>query len=491
VFRTLFGGVTKRPGTRDAGASAHCGTLLPTMRLAYPLALAILLGACASSAPFTPSPHYATVTKHLDVGGQVLVYADVDGDLAAGAEYLDKLIEQTRALYPDLKLDRVSAQRILRQLGLDQVPAMGLSSSREGKIFHNRAFFEYGKERRGLLLMTGTGPRELEVVRQAPVDADLVFESDIKLKSLFDLIETIAKEIGGKESEALFAELDEQLPGTPLTLRQLIGHLDTRLVGVLRVDERRAFILPGNDQVQIPGFDLLLSADDLGVLFDVYQGMLRMLPNVKVSEDGDMQWIEIDAGIAGAPWLQPVLAKNAKTGRLFVATGKGFVTEYLADKKGGKQPLCQAADWKRATARFEAKANALTYMSGAFVPKVERFVRPLGKDDKELQMGIDVLLGLLPEAGIPFAAQQVNLADGLYYASYATTSHKSTIFSGLVAGPLVVAGAAAAVATSGLRDYLHASRDAPKGADAEKGPPAVEKTPDVEKSPDVPDQGAD
>jgi hypothetical protein len=450
--------------------------------------LTIPVAACASSAPFTPSPHYATVTEHLDVGGQVLVYADVEGDLAAGAEYLDRLIQQTRTLYPDLKLDRVSVQRILRQLGLDQVPAMGLSSSREGKIFHNRAFFEYGKERRGLLLMTGTGPREMEVVRQAPVDADLVFESDIKLKSLFDLIETIAKEIGGKDGEALFAGLDEQLPGTPLTLRQLIGHLDTRLVGVLRVDERRGFTLPGNEQVQIPGFDLLLSADDLGVLFDVYQGMLRMLPNVKVSQDGDMQWIEIDAGIAGAPWLQPVLAKNPKTGRLFVATSKGFASEYLADKKGGKQPLRQAADWKRATARFEAKANALTYMSGAFVPKVERFVRPLGK---ELQMGIDVLLGLLPEAGIPFAAQQVNLDDGLYYASYATTSHKSTLFSGLVAGPLVVAGAAAAVATSGLRDYLHASRDAHKSADADKSPPAVEKTPDAEKSPDVPDQGAD
>ena len=172
--------------------------------------LLLTLSACGSS--FTPSPHYAGVTKHLDVGGDVLVYADVEGDLPAAADYLDKIVERVKKNYPDLKLDRINAKRVLHQLGLDQVLAMGLSSTRDGKMFHNKVFFEYGNDRRGLLLLTGAPPRELEIVRQAPGDVDIAFESDFKVKSLLELIKTIAKDIGGKDGQALFASLDEKLP---------------------------------------------------------------------------------------------------------------------------------------------------------------------------------------------------------------------------------------------------------------------------------------
>jgi hypothetical protein len=69
-------------------------------RLAH-VALGLSLTACASG--FEASPHYATVAKHLDVGGQVLLFTDVDGDVAAGAAYLDKLIERARTSFPDFK----------------------------------------------------------------------------------------------------------------------------------------------------------------------------------------------------------------------------------------------------------------------------------------------------------------------------------------------------------------------------------------------------
>jgi protein-disulfide isomerase len=426
--------------------------------LACLLPLALALTACAS-ARFTPSPHYASVTKHLDVGGDVLLYADVDGDLSAGAAYLDRVLDRVRKTYPDLQLDRINAKRILTQLGLDQILAMGLSSGREGKVFHNKSFFAYGKERRGILLLTGSPPRALEIGRQAPADVDVAFESDVKLKSLLDLAETIAKDVGGKEGRDLFAGLEEKLPGTSVSLRQLVGHLDTRLIGVLRLDYQRAFVLPGDEKITVPGFDLLLAADDLALLFDAYQGLFQLMPNVKTGSEGDLQWVEIEVGLPGAAWLRPVLVKNAKSGRLFLASSRDFVKEYLAAKSGNRPALAQAADFKRATGDFLPEANALTYVSGAFMPKVARFLKPLGKDDAKVQAGIDLTLELLPEGGIPFAAQQVHLPDGLCYRSYATTSHKSTLFPALVAGPMTMVGALAAVATSGFSKYLRASRE--------------------------------
>jgi len=276
----------------------------------------------------------------------------------------------------------------------------------------------------------------------------------VKIKSLWGLFEAIARDIGGKEAKELLGDLDKKLPGSTLSLRQLIGHLDTRLVGVLRVDEKRSFTWPGEDKLTVPGIDLFLSVDDLSVLFDAYEEMLRILPGAKITVEGDMHWFEFDLGVPGAAWLKPVLAKNAKSGRLFVATSKSFVEEFLRDKAAAKTELAQAPDWKRATSRFMPEANALTFMSGAFLPKVARFVRPLAKGNETMQTSVDLILDLLPEGGIPFAAQQVSLPGGLYYASCATTSHKSTLFPALVATPLVVA----TVAASALTSYTRAAR---------------------------------
>jgi protein-disulfide isomerase len=440
-------------------------------RLAY-VALGLSLTACASG--FEASPHYATVAKHLDVGGQALLFTDVDGDVAAGAAYLDKLIERARTSFPDFKLERVNTKRLVGQLGLDQVQAIGLSSSRDGQAFHNKAFFAYGRPRRGLLLMADTPPHESEVLRQAPADVDLVFESDLHLKSLASLIETIAVELGGKDGQELFAPLDEKLPMTQLSLRQVIERLDTRLLGVVRIDEQRSFAWPGEPKVAVPGFDVLLALDGMAVVFDAYAGLLRKLPNATATAEGDMEWIEVDAGIDGAPWLKPVLAKNAKTGRLFLATSKAFAKEYLAEKPEGKR-LAKAADWKRASARFLPKANGTTFVSGALLGKVERFVRPLAKNDKQAQAGIDVVMDLLPAPGMPYAAQQVNLDDGVYSASYATMSHKSALLPALLAGPMVVAGAVAAVATSAYRKTARAiTAETPPADEDGEAPPAVD-----------------
>lgn len=423
--------------------------------------LAIGLSACTTPTTFHPSPYFSRVNKHLDLGGEVFMYADVEGDLSAGADYLDRIIERTKKVSPDLKLDRIHVKRLLEQLGLDQVLAIGLSSTQDGKIFHNKSFLHHGNPRRGLLLLTGVPPRELEVARQAPADADMVFESDVRLKTLFALIEAIIKDVAGSEAKKLLAGLDGKLSDTSIGIRQLIGHLDTRLVGVLRIDPRRSFVVPSKgDTLTIPGIDLLLSVDNMALLFDELQKSLGKIPGAMAATDGDLQLIEMDVPIPGAVGLKPLLAKDRTSGRLFFATSRTFLKEFLADKTAAKKQLAAAPDFKRATAGFLEQANGLTYMSGTFLGKFADFVRPLGKKDKDVQTGIDFFLDFLPEAGIPFATQQVNLPDGLYYASNSTASHKSTIFPGLAAAPLALAGAGAAFLVAGVRNYGRASKAA-------------------------------
>jgi protein-disulfide isomerase len=406
------------------------------------LVLALSLAGCA--APFQPSRHYTAVTKHLDVGGDVLFYADVDGDLAAGADTLDRLLDRVRKGYPDSGLERLKAKTMLNQLGLDQVTALGLSSAREGKAFHNKAFLAYGQDRRGLLLFTGAPPRTFEIPGQAPADVDVVFESDLKLKSLLNLVEAMSKDILGKDvSNKLFSGLNEKLPGVALTTRDVLDRLDTRLVGLVRVNEQRTFTA---GKYVLPSFDVLLSLDNMGEIFDAYRGLLQAMPGVTSTTENGMLWLELSEDVPGVPGLRPVLTRDMKSGRVFLATSKGFVKEFLAPKGGDKPALAKTADWKRATARFESKGNGISFVSGAFMGKVARFARPLGKESEASQIVVDAFLELLPDPGIPLATQQTNLPDGLSYASYATTSHKSTLLPAVAAGPVMLAGAIAGVA---------------------------------------------
>jgi len=441
---------------------------MKTLFARTPLLIAISLAGCAAPITSHPSPYYANVVKHLDLGGEVFLYADIDGDLSAGAAYLDHVLERLGKASPELNLDRVNAKRLLDTLGLDRVLAVGLSSVQEEKIFHNKSFLQYGEPRRGLLLLTGAPPRELDLLHQTPGDVDVAFETDLKIKSVFDLVEAIVQDVAGSQAKDLFASLDEKLAGTSLSIRQVIARLDTRLLGVLRVDPKRSFVVPSKGQdITLPGIDLLLGIDNLALVFDAYVGALGKVPGVTRGLDGDMEFVEMDVPLPGATGLRPVLAKERKTGRLYLATSRGFIHEFLSDKTMTKKSLASAADFKKATLGFQGRCNGLSYLSGAFLTKVANVVRPLVKDDDKMKTGLDFFLELLPEAGIPFAAQQVNLPDGLFYLSNSTTSHKSTLFPALVSVPLAIAGAGAAVLASATKNYLRAS----KAATAVETPP--------------------
>jgi protein-disulfide isomerase len=432
-------------------------------------ALTLVLTGCASSGAGQPSPHFSDVAKHLDVGGQLLVYGDVEGDLSSAAAEVDRAIARLAASYPAFKLQPIHAKHIVEQLGLDQIVAFGLSSKRDGKIFHNKSFLKYGHDRRGILLLTEAPPHEIEIARQAPANIDLGFESDLKIKSLLALVEAIAKDAAGEQAIDLFSGLDTPLWGTSLKLRTLLDRLDTRLVGVLRVDERRSFVWP-DTKLTVPSVDLLLSLDDVAILFDALESLAHGLPGIHSGVDGDFHFLEIDPPIPGANWLRPVLAKNSRDGRVFLATSKDFIKEYWSPKTDGKAILAQAPDFKRATTGFERKANGLSYVSAGFVPKLTRFLRPLGTDDPQRRAGTDYFLDLLGEAAVPMAAEQVNLPDGLLTLSNLPLSHKSTIIMGMAALPTAVTGALVAAYTSGLLRAAHAS----KHAQRPPMPPAIE-----------------
>ena len=411
------------------------------------LGLGLVLGACATPT----SPHFTSVANHLDQGGKVFLYTDIEGDLPAGAEYLDKLLARLGKVSPELHLERINANRLLGQLGLDTLQAFGLSSTQEGAVFHNKAFLKHQGPRRGLLLLTGEAPRPLEITRQAPANADVVFESDLRIKTLVDLFEGIVKDTLGPDANEVLEFLDEKTPAGSLTVRQLIDQLDTRIMGILRVDIPRDFVLSKHSQGKPMTLDLLVAADRFAVLFDAADRLLRLIPSIKRSTEGDWQYLEMAIPVPQISGLAPVLAKNGKTGRVLLASNRGVVKEFLGAPATGTK-LGDTPEFKVATAGFAPQANGFSYVSGAFLPKVVQLARALGQTDREVREALDLIVDLLPTEGMTFASQQVNLPDGLSYISNTPYSYKSALFAPLLAAP-VAAGIAAAVAIPAYTRY--------------------------------------
>ena len=186
-------------------------------------------------------------------------------------------------------------------------------------------------------------------------------------------------------------------------------------------------------QFPIPRIDLLLAADNLALLYDVVRDKTQHIPALKQATEGEHELIEAIQPLPGG--MQPVLAKDPASKRLFFATSRSFLTEYL-DPAGA---LGASPAFARATRGFPVKANAISYLGPDLVGKVIDFAERASEAYPEVRPYVGLLSGLLPEPGIPMAAVQANLPGGIYSVSHNTMSHKGTLAMVLYANPIVAA----------------------------------------------------
>ena len=278
------------------------------------------------------SAHFERVVKHLDMGGTVFMYMDIEGDVKSAAEFVNNLIKHIPQKEEDQRLANVDAVKIAQQLGLNTIVAGGLSSYRDGKIYRNKAFVCNQGPREGLMLICGGAPHTLEVPRRAPQNADVVFENDLNLKAVYDMVMAVLRDIASNEADQLASKVDEKIPEFSFTYREIINQLNTRVIGVIRIDKDKTFSLP-TVPIALPYTELLFGFDNMGFLFDAVQEKLKSMPLVQATEDGALKLLEPFMALPGnLGGYRPVLAKDSKTNRLWFATNRTFLKEYFSEK---------------------------------------------------------------------------------------------------------------------------------------------------------------
>lgn len=422
----------------------------PTLLVTGALAFACLFAGCkpdsktsrSDSPALVPSDvrsrHFAAVNAHLELGGTLYGYADIDGDILKVAPYLrtiaDTVAEQQPMAAPFLKQDFA---QLLTELGLNDIRAIGLSSvARADGAFDNRVYLHTPDGRRGLLSGFGAAPAAVAHARLAPEDADLFAESDIDAPALYAALRAFVARVAGEPMAGVFeAQLQTDSSGLGVTPLAVIQSLKGRVALVLRTDAERTVTLPGERPFTVPAFQFLARVDGLGGALDP---ALAKLPLFTASQEGPVKVYAMSqpTPIEG---LQPVLAVEGPT--LYVASDVAFLRAGLARTQG----LDRLPEFREALAELGEKSNGVTYVNPRLFEQLRRIKTMNAELPPEALRGLNFVLGSLPEPKQPLVAVRTNMAEGVLYRARWHRSLKQDIAMIGVYNPVTV-GVAAAMA---------------------------------------------
>ncbi len=388
------------------------------------------------------SDHFAAVAGHLDLGGTMFGYMDVDGDVEKIAGFLQEILDtakqQAGADMPP-QLRGLNLGDVVSELGLDGIEAMGLSSFKKGELYHNRAYVHIPKGRKGLLKVIGGDAGPFLGTKLAPKDSDLIVEYTLNIKAGYDLVAAMVTRFGGPDVAGEFAQgVSQQIPPIGVTFAELFGKLDTRLTMVGRIHPDKPLKIP-DAPMQIPSFDAVIALDDVGWLYERITGALKeQMPPEQVGEyfiKGD-GFERIQLPPVPAPEMvlaTPVIHHDIANKRVYAASSAAFLDECLS----GKSSVTDSDDFKAAMKGLPEEGNMMSFVTARFMTEYRKLIEgmvnagPVGAAETAI---VSTLLGaVMPDLEKSQASVVANLPEGILMASNAATSFKEATLTSVLA----------------------------------------------------------
>jgi hypothetical protein len=408
------------------------------------------------------SRHFEAVNSHLELGGTLYAYADVDGDALALAASAQALVRQIAVAQPQIApLGRQDFKALFSALGLNDVKAIGLSSVREaGGNFRNRTFIFTPDGRHGLLAVFGGQTGRFIGARLAPPDADFYSECEFDVSALYDTVKEVVAKVSGTEAAASFEKKLKDAGGkSGFSALDVIEGLNGRLTVIIRMDPAITFAgNVGPKLVKVPGFNAVLRVDGIGTAL---LGALEKNGALAGSVSGSRHIFTMRTPISFGGIL-PSLEVDGKT--LYAATSADFLRECL-DRQAGLETNPQFAAGLSA---LGPDGNGLTWISPRFFSRLKEIGSMNPDAAPDLRRVLDVFSSNLPTVTQPLFSVRSNLPDGILMRSNWNRSLKPDIAMFTVYNPVTI-GLMAAMAIPAFQRVQQASQEKA----ASSGPPAV------------------
>ena len=378
--------------------------------------------------------------EQIDTDGVFLAIVDFSGDVTRIAEVLNAIYYDVAPHIPDVPIMPIHLPGLAAQTGLTRLEGLGMSSVRSGeRRFRNRTFLALAEGDRGLFDLMGAENEPFRILAHCPPDAEYLFEFTLQPTVVLRVVERVmAGTIGPGPAREMLAELDEPVFEDGPAMREILDILSTRYAGAGKLD----FTGRADDATRFDGFILLRGA---GSLLHRLGGPLGLGDLPRIAINGH-EAIDI-APLTDLGPEQSLFAMD-REGDLVLMTG----TEQLAFLRTPQPapPAMQAllddlpesgiALWAQGSESFGSLFNG---MPGPDAEPAEKAV-------------IAVMKRLHDELGGPYASVARHEADGIAVTTLAPMSHKSTLFTSLLA-PV---GLSAAMAIPAFQKVRQTSQEA-------------------------------
>lgn len=397
------------------------------------------------------SRNFTAVNQHLELGGTLYGYMDVEGDVLKLTGGLQQLLTQIGKAQPNVApFAQQDLGAIATALGLTDIKAVGVSSVRdETGFFRNRMFFYVPGERRGLLLGLGGKPGPFTHLNLAPTDTAFYAEADVDMPVVYrTLKEVVAKVAGEPMSNQLETVLKSAGQNIALSVLDLIYGLKGHSAIVMRVDPEKSMHTPGPGGVAIPTVSLLVCIDGVA---QAIEPALTKSPVFKRSEAGSLHVYEF-ASASPVPEIQPVLVADGST--LYFATTRAFLDEC----RGLKTGLAQSAEFQKAAAGVGLEGNGISYVHPRLFDAIRKIETLNPSLPPQVKQVMSMVIAKAPKIDRPMVAIRTNLPDGILVRAYWDRSFKQEVAMVSVYNPVTV-GLVAAMAIPAFQKVRESSQE--------------------------------
>ena len=397
------------------------------------------------------SKNFAAVHKHLELGGTLYGYVDVEGDIEQLADSIQKLTGEAAKMDPNAAvLARQDLKEIARMLGLTDIKAFGVSSvPDDAGFFRNRAFLFAPGERHGLMAGLGGKPGPFKHLNLAPADAAFYAETELDMAAVYKTIKDVVTKVAGEPaSTELERALRKAGEAATLSFIDLFHGLKGHSAVVVRIDATKTFQTPGRPAVALPSFAVLACVDGVG---KVMEPSFQQAREFRRSDKGELRLYELRQRLP----LEGVVPTFIVDGtQLFFTTSVAFFEECRAQKTG----LAQTAEFQKAVAHVGREGNGLFYLSPRFSEQVRQIEKLNPELPPQMKSALAMVLSQLPQANQPTIAVRTNLDDGILFRAYMDRSFKKDVAMLAMYNPATV-GLMAAMAIPAFQKVRTASQE--------------------------------
>jgi type II secretory pathway pseudopilin PulG len=385
------------------------------------------------------SRHFEAVNKHLELGGTLYGYADVDGDVMELANPLQSAMKAIAESQPAMTMfAKQDFKALFTSLGLADVKAVGVSSVHQADgLYRNRAFLYTPEGRHGFFAVFGGEPGPFLNARMAPADADYYGEFDFDLKAIYDTTESVISRVNGPEAASDFrAKVKKVGMDSAFSLLDFIEGLKGRATIIIKFEPTATFTIPKPVSLTLPKFSALFRVDGIG---PAVEGAFKAnSAKFEASANGSMR-IYVPKGEPPTPGMNPMFGFDGNSFYMF--TSEGFAAECLSRKDG----LDKNPDFAAALGALGPNGNGVSWVTPRLMSRMKEIGSLNETAPKQVHKFLESYSSNLPVITQPLYSVRTNLPDGILMRSMWNRSLKADLALVAVYNPVTVGILAAMV----------------------------------------------